>query len=194
MIPRKINQSLELSPSLKMRWPIAIVAAMLTGSATASHAEIAPPNARQPIPELGEHVIKFDNSKGTEKLQFRESLRQRQCVATVTPDFFTVAPGETAEVRMDVRDSASSGCQGEPKHVLWNVASSEHHRRPLAYMVLFSVEPKMDEEGRVRIASTKSSRPGTPYAATCGNYACLNEWALGYNDKRQVIYLFNERD
>ncbi|MGG1944158.1 hypothetical protein AB1286_05030 [Trinickia sp. NRRL B-1857] len=175
MISRKRHRFIGFPSSLKIRWSMALVAAIFAGSSIAS--------------QLSERVIKFDNSRGTETLEFREHLRQRQCVATVEPDFFTVAPGETAEVRMDVRDSQSSGCLGEPKHVLWDVASPEQAGRPIVYKVLFSVEPKMDGDGRVRIASTKLSRPGTPYAATCGDHACLDEWVpQSGNDNTVFLY------
>jgi hypothetical protein len=180
MTHRKSDRSRRFSASFKRGWPLALAAAICAGSSIPSHAgNVA----------LDNDVVQIDNSKGTETLEFRENLRQRQCVASVEPDFFTVAPGETAQVRMDVRDSQSSGCLGEAKHVLWDVASSEQGRRPLLYKVLFSVEPKMDGDGRVRIASTKRARPGTPYAATCGNHACLDEWVpLSGNENTIVLY------
>lgn len=180
MTQRKSDRSRGFSASFKRGWPLALAAAIYAGSSIPSHAESV---------ALGNRLIKIDNSKGTETLEFRENLRQRQCVATVEPDFFSIAPGETAQVRLDVRDSQTSGCLGEAKHVLWDVASAEPGRRTVSYKVLFSVEPKMDGDGRVRIASTKLSRPGTPYAATCGNYACLDDWVpLSGNENTIVLY------
>lgn len=191
--------------SLKANYAIALIAfAVAASGATlaAGASSIASPgptesalhvNSRDTpaaTAELDGHVIKLDNTKGEEQLEFRENLRQRQCVAIVKPDFLTLAPGETAEVKLDIRDSALSGCEGEAKHVLWNITSTQANGRTLRYMMLFSLDPKMDTHGRTRIGvSTRFSRPGTPYAAMCGVHACLDEW-VPLDDNRSSTVSF----
>lgn len=123
------------------------------------------------------HIIKFDNSGGTEKIEFRENLHQRRCVARVTPDSLTLAPGETAEVHLDIRDSEASGCAGEPKYVLWRATAIKPGGRPLNYQMLFTENPREGTHGSTQIQSTRSARPGTPYAATCADRACFDDWA-----------------
>lgn len=138
------------------------------------------------------HIIKFDNSGGTETLEFRENLLQRQCVATVTPDSLTLAPGETAEVRVDIRDSESSGCAGEPKYVLWRAAVVKPGSQPLSYQILFTEDPREETHGGTQIRSTHSARPGTPYAATCGDHACFDEWVPA-SPSGSVIFFYERR-
>lgn len=141
----------------------------------------SPPASTEPhqsTAERNRHAIKFDNSHGTAKLTFQENLFQRQCIAVVMPDFVTVAPGEIAEVALDVKDSVVSGCKGESKHAVWNITSIQSDGRASSYMLLFSIEPERETQGRARIAvNARFSRPGMPYAATCGTDACLDEWA-----------------
>ena len=138
------------------------------------------------------HVIKFDNSGGTETLKFRENLLQRQCVASVTPDSLTLAPGKIAEVRLDIRDSESSGCAGEPKYVLWRAAVAKPGSQPLSYQMLFTEDPREETDGGTQIRSTHSSRPGTPYAATCGDRACFDEWVPA-SHRASAIYFYPTR-
>ncbi len=197
MILHRRKRVLGFFSPLEPSRPILLAAAILAGISMTTRAEIASPSGNQTTNESApqarppaERVITFDNAKGTATLEFRENLRQRQCVATVTPDVFTLAPGETAQIRIDARDSQPSGCLGEPKHVMWTVASLDAARSPLSYQVLFSVEPKMDDEGRVRIASTRFSRPGTPYAAICGSHACLDEW-VPLSGSNSTVFLYH---
>ena len=138
------------------------------------------------------HIIRFDNSEGTETLEFRENLLGRQCVASVTPDSLTLAPGETAEVRLDIRDSESSGCAGEPKYVLWRAAVAKPGSQPLGYQLLFTEDPREETHGGTQIRSTLSSRPGTPYAATCGDRACFDEWVPA-SPSGSVIFFYERR-
>lgn len=138
------------------------------------------------------HIIEFDNTGGTETLEFRENLLQRQCVASVTPDAFTLAPGDSAEVRLDIRDSESSGCAGEPKYVLWRAAVVKPRSQPLSYQILFTEDPREETHGGTQIRSTHSSRPGAPYAATCGDRACYDEWVPA-SHSGSVIFFYERR-
>ena len=194
--------------SLKTNCAPAIIALALAGLA-ATHTAASSPAPGSPMverafhageaetlspsPQPTSHVIKLDNTKGMETLTLSEHLRQRQCVATVTPDFIVLAPGETANVRLDFGDNLLSGCQDEPKHIVWNIASTKAAGRTLSYMMLYSLDPQMDMHGRTRIAvSTRFARPGTPYAALCGAHACLDEWVPA--DARDSTIFFYPRN
>lgn len=135
------------------------------------------------------HLIKLDNTQGMETLTLSEHLRERQCVAAVTPDFVVLPPGETANVRLAFGDNLRSGCQDEPKHVVWNITSTQAAGRTLSYMMLYSLDPQMEMHGRTRIAlNTRFARPGTPYAAICGAHACLDEWVPADESNSTIFF------
>lgn len=193
MISRKTKQRSELSCSSKSTFSAAVLAATLVCSPPPLHAYEMQPSPRSgfttmsdasqseseslQIAKVRNHIIKFDNSRGTEKLEIQENLYQRQCIASVKPDSVTLNPGEIAEVHLDIRDSESSGCAGEPKYVLWRATVANPGGRPFDYQMLFTEDPREETHGGTQIRSTRSSRPGAPYAATCGDRACFDEWA-----------------
>lgn len=208
MISRNMKPLSVLCRLGKKALAVALVALALVCTPIASHAAERSPIANQAAVETAapsirsephrltnepeNHIIKFDNSGGTETLEFRENLLQRQCVASVAPDSLTLAPGETAEVRLDIRDSESSGCAGEPKYVLWRAAVIKPGSQPLNYQILFTEDPREEAHGGTQIRSTQSSKPGAPYAATCGDRACFDEWVPA-SHRGSAIFFYRKR-
>lgn len=143
-------------------------------------------------------LIKLDNRKGTKKLVFREYSPTRQCVTHVDPEVATVLPGETAEIRLDLNQGFFSACGIKKTQVLWTVEATQEGEPVLNYKMQFNRQNGVEHDGHLimewfaQIQSSNFNTPGTPYAAACGGFACLNKWGL-YNNNSAVIAFYEKK-
>lgn len=216
MIGFKSPRSLERPLPRRSHCAAVSVFAALTLISTESQAENTPDNERQLSNNAAaqsesmesrtfdknpnSHTIKLDNTKGTHTLVLREKFLSPQCISGVGANFSSLPPGSIGEIHVTEDDGILSGCRSmfEDKHVTLQFDAIRTGTPALRYQIQFGVQDAQEVHGKVEIAkrhirilSSDFGKPGTPYDATCGRLACLNEWALDYNDKRAVIYLFD---